>query len=1018
MRYNHTAIITFIINTKTILMFKQRQSFGIRMLSFLLGMLLPLSIFAQQVNVQGVVKDASGGVAGASVIEKGTNKGTIADADGRFSLKVAADATLEVSCIGYVTTEVSAGNGGTLVIILEEDKELLEEVLVVGYGTIRKSDLTGAVSAVSSKELKDSPMPSVGQALQGKVSGVQIIDSGAPGSGVDIKIRGLGSINDCNPLFVIDGVPTSLGFIALNPSDIERIDVLKDASATAIYGSRGANGVVMITTKRGTSGQGTLSVSANASFQTPTNVPVMLNAAEYAALSNDMMINSGRSANPDWVDPSVLGEGTDWLDELLGTGVIQNYSVSYSGGNDKAKYYVSGGFLDQTGTVRNVGFRRFTFQANSEAQVLNWLKFTNNITFSADDKTSGDYSVGNTMAALPVFPVKDENGEWSGPDGNSEWFGSIRNPIGTTEMTKNHTNGYNILANISAEISFTKWLKFKSTFGYDATFVFRDNFTPKYDWKPTPVEKTTRYNYASRSFTYLWDNYFLFDHVFAKRHHVSLMAGTSAQWNNSHSFNALKSDFLFDNVSQMDNGQTMESVGGGRSDWSLMSLMARANYSYADRYLLTATIRRDGSSRFGANNRWGTFPSVSAAWRISKEGWFNEHSAVNDLKIRAGYGVTGSQAGVGNYAYLATYNTGVYSLGPTNDKEHYTLYSSSLSNPSIHWEEVAQSNIGVDLSMFDSRIQFSADAYLKDTREMLVKASIPITAGFDDTSTTYTNAGRVRNKGVEFQLHTINFMGEFNWDTDISATYNVNKIIDLNSDVPFYINQVNNSNLTMLANGYPINVLYGYVTDGIFQNQDEVDRHAVQPGAAPGDIRFRDLNNDGVVNEDDRTVIGNPNPTWLFSMNNRLEWKGLELSIYLQGVAGNVIYNANNISREGMASASNQTKATLKRWTGEGTSNTMPRAVYGDPNQNCRVSDRFIEDGSYLRVKNITLAYSIPSRILEKIHVKGLRVSLMCENVATISKYSGFDPEVARNGIDSSRYPIPRTFSAGLNINF
>ena len=988
------------------------------MLTFLIGMLLPLCVSAQQINVQGTVKDAVGSVPGASVIVKGTTNGTIADIDGKFSMKVPAGAVLEVSCIGYVTVEVPAGNGQTpLTIVLKEDTELLEEVVVVGYGTIKKSDLTGAVAAVNSDKIKDSPAANVGQALQGKVAGVQIIDSGSPGSNVNIKVRGLGSINNCDPLVVIDGVPTDLGLNAINTEDIERIDVLKDASATAIYGSRGANGVVMVTTKRGKSGDGKISVNANFSLQTPTNVPQMLNAAQYAQLSNEMMANSGRNVNPDWADPATLGAGTNWLGELLGTGKLQKYNVSYSGGNDKTNYYVSGGFLDQTGVVRNVGYRRFTFQSNSDTQVRRWLKMSTNVTFSTDTKSSGSYSIGNTMNALPVFSVKDENGEWTGPEGNAEWYGSVRNPIGTTEVNKSETKGYNILANISAEVTFTKWLKFKSTFGYDAKFWYTDSFTPKYAWKPIQVEVSKRYRSNNKSFTNLWDNYFLFDHTFAKKHHLSMMAGTSAQWNSYDYMSGEKSGFLFDSVNQMDNGQEVEYINGSKSEWSLMSLMARVNYSYDDRYLITATIRRDGSSRFGRNNRWGTFPSVSVAWRPSKESWFPQSEIVNDLKVRAGYGVTGSQASVSNYGYLATYETGVYSFG-TAGTEQPSLYSASLANPSIHWEEVAQSNIGIDLAMFNSRVQFSIDGYIKNTRDMLVKASIPITSGFEDTTTTYANAGKVRNQGIEMQLHTVNIAGEWNWETDFSATYNTNKIIDLNSAVPYYINQVNNSYLTMLQKGYPINVFYGYVTDGLFQNQTEVENHAFQPGAAPGDIRYRDLNNDGVINESDRTVIGNPNPTWLFSMNNTVEWKGLELSVYLQGVAGNSIYNANNIENTGMAAAMNQTVAVLDRWTGEGTSNFMPRAVYGDPNQNCRVSDRFIENGSYLRVKNIMLAYSFPGKMLQKINVHGLRLALICENVATISKYSGFDPEVSINGIDSSRYPIPRTYSVGLNLNF
>ena len=990
----------------------------LRMMVCLIGMLLPMCMFAQQITVQGVVKDQTGEtVIGASVMEKGTTNGTITGIDGDFSLNMSPNGTLVVSFVGYKTQEVQVKGQKQLQVVLSEDAEMLDEVVVIGYGTMKKSDLTGAVSSIGNKDIKDSPVSNLGQAIQGKISGVQIVDAGKPGDNVSIKIRGLGSINNCDPLVVIDGVPTDLGLSSLNMADVERLDVLKDASATAIYGSRGANGVVMITTKRGTEGKGKLAVSANYSFQNATNVPSLFNAAQYAELSNDMMVNSGRNPNPEWANPSELGAGTDWMDELLRTGVMQNYTVSYSGGNEKSHYYVSGGFLDQSGIVKSVNYRRFTFQSNSDAQVLKWLKFSNNITFSADTKKSGSYNIGDALKALPIYPVKNEDGSWSGPDGNSEWYGSTRNPIGPTELNKSQTDGYNFLANLTAELTFTKWLKFKSTFGYDAKFWFIDNFTPKYNWKPTPTEETSRYKSDNKSFTYLWDNYFLFDHTFAEKHRVGLMAGMSAQWNTNDYLNAQKNVFMFDNVHEMDNGEEMYAIGGNETEWALLSYMARVNYSYEDRYLLTATIRRDGSSRFGKKHRWGTFPSVSVAWRASQEKWFPKNDYINDLKVRAGYGVTGSQASVGNYSYLASYNTSVYPFGISSGNQT-ALVSSTLANPYIHWEEVAQTNIGFDASLFNSRVMFSFDAYLKETRDMLVKASIPITSGFEDTTTTYTNAGKVRNQGIEMSLHTINLTGELGWETNVTATYNKNKIKDLNSDVPYYINQINNSYVTMLAKDYPINVFYGYVTDGIFQNQSEVNTHAVQPGAEPGDIRFRDLNNDGVINDSDRTVIGNPNPSWLFSMNNSLSYKGFELSVFLQGIAGNKIYNANNIDNTGMAAAYNQTTDVLKRWQGEGTSNSMPRAVFGDPNQNTRVSDRFVENGSYLRLKNITLSYTFPKQWLQKAQIENARLSLSCENVATITGYSGFDPEVGINGIDQNRYPISRTFSLGLNFNF
>lgn len=987
----------------------------------LFSAMLSLDISAQNIQVHGVVKDTNGEtIIGASVVQKGTKNATVTDLNGAFTLSVPANSTLSFTYMGYKEKDVPLNGKNNVDIVLAEDNQQLSEVVVVGYGTMRKRDLTGAVGSLANKDLKDQPVANLGQALQGKVSGLQVIDAGKPGDNVSIKIRGLGSINNCDPLVVIDGVPTDLGLNNLNMADIERIDVLKDASATAIYGSRGANGVILITTMKGKDGRGHLILNMNLSAQNATRKPHLLNASEYAALSNDMMINSGNTANPLWTDPTTLGQGTNWVDEMFRTGYLQNYTLSYTGGSDKINYYVSGGFQKQTGTVRSVSYRRYTFQDNLDAQVLDWLKVSTNLSMSADLKEQGSYDLGSTYRALPVLPVKDDDGNWSGPEGNSLWYGSTRNPVGPTETDSQKTKGYNLLGNISGEATLTSWLKFKTTFGLDAKFWDYDNFAPAYKWKPTPVDQASRYQSNNKSFTYLWDNYFTFDHTFGGAHHLNVMAGTSAQWNNYNYLNAQKNIFSFENVHEMDNGQKMESIGGNTTEWSLFSYMARVNYDYMNRYLVTATIRRDGSSRFGRSHRWGTFPSVSLAWRLTEEKWYKPNHILSDLKIRAGYGQTGSQASVGNYGYLATYNTSVYPLG-TDGTEQTALISTTLSNPDIHWETVAQTNIGFDAALFDSRVMLTVDAYLKKTSDMLVKASIPITSGFEDTSTTYTNAGKVTNKGIEVSLHTINFKESHahpGWETSLSYTYNRNKIDDLNSSVPYYINQINNSYVTMLAKDYPINVFYGYVTDGIFQNQEEVKEHAVQTGAEPGDIRFRDLNNDGVINEKDRTVIGNPNPSHLFSINNIVSWKGLELSVYLQGVAGNKIFNANNIDLTGMSAAYNQLTDVLGRWHGEGTSTSMPRAVYGDPNGNNRVSDRYVESGSYLRLKNISLSYNLPATWLRALSLSSARLIFSCENVATITGYSGFDPEVGVNGIDLSNYPISRTFNFGINLNF
>lgn len=571
--------------------------------------MLPVGAYAQSKTIHGVVKDANGEtIIGASVGQKGTKNATVTNLDGEFSISVPDNAVLEISYIGYNNQRVAVNGKSSLEIVLTEDVHKLNELVVVGYGVMKKKDLTGAVGSLAAKDMENSPVANIGQAIQGKIAGLQVVDAGKPGDNVTIKVRGMGSINNCDPLVVIDGVPTDLGINALNMADVERLDVLKDASATAIYGSRGANGVIMITTKKGKEGKGSLSLSANLAIQNATRTPKLLNASQYAALSNDMMNNSGNAANPAWADPSALGKGTDWVDELLRTGYMQNYTLSYSGGSDKAHYYVSGGMLDQTGIVRSVKYRRFTFQQNADAQVLPWLKMASNITVSADRKQQGSYDMGSTYKALPVFAVKDENGEWTGPEGNSLWYGSVRNPIGPTTTDHSSTKGYNLLGNISAEVSFTKWLKLKSTFGLDAKFWDYDSFTPKHDWKPSPVEESSRYKSNNKSFTYLWDNYFLFDHTFAKKHHVGVMAGTSAQWNDYDYLNAQKNVFAYSGVHEMDNGEKMHSIGGNETEWALMSYMARLNYEYADRYLLTATVRRDGSSRFGRNNRWVRSP--------------------------------------------------------------------------------------------------------------------------------------------------------------------------------------------------------------------------------------------------------------------------------------------------------------------------------------------------------------------------------------------------------------------------
>ena len=990
-----------------------------KFLLFLTGLSMVFSSFAQNIQVFGQIKDVNNEpIIGATVIQEGTvNNGVLSDIDGNFTLNVPLNSTIFISYVGYVSQQIKVNSQTNITVVLIEDAQILDQLVVIGYGTVRKSDLTGSVSSVKADDITSAPVASIGDALQGRAAGVQIISHGAPGDNVTMKIRGLGTINDSNPLVVIDGVPTDLGLNAINPNDIAFIDVLKDASATAIYGSRGANGVVIISTKKGEEGKGKISFSSNFGIQQPTGMPVLLNASQYAALSNDMLRNAGMLPNPNWSDYESLGMGTDWIGELIAPAPMQNYSLSYSGGSQTNDYYVSGGYFDQKGLVRNTDYRRFTLQFNGNAKPVKFIKFSNQLTLSHDVKRSGDYNIMSTMRALPTQPLKFENDTWSGPVGNVEWVGGIRNPIGTTEVNKNQTKGYNLLGNISAEIDIVKGLKFKTLGGLDFKTWFSDSFTPKYNWKPIAVETSSKYQSSNRSTTLLWDNYFTYDNTFGDLHKFNSMVGTSAQTNQFNFMSGTVNTFLRDENNQLDNGSVIQGLNGNSSEWSLLSLIARMNYTYDEKYILTATIRRDGSSRFGKNNKWGTFPSFSFAWRLSEEDWFPRNQILNDSKLRLGYGVSGNQ-NIGNYEFAAIYDIGVYNF---NDNTVPTLIASRMPNPNIKWERVEQYNVGADLGLLKQRVTVSIDAYLKNTNGMLVPMAVPISTGYSDIYVPSINAGKMQNRGVELSVFSKNITGrEFNWNTTVNLTFNKNKILDLNSDSPMYGNSIENSNITIQSEDHPMNSFYGFVVDGIFQNQVEVDNASVQiqGGTAPGDLRFKDIDNNGVINDNDRTYIGNPNPDLIYSMSNRFDWKGFDLEIYLQGNLGNQVFNANRMTLEGMKVSDNQSIAVLNRWVGEGTSNNMPRSIYNDPNKNTRASNRFVENGSYLRIKNISLGYTLPSSLIRNAYMESARIYFSTQNVFTFTGYSGIDPEVGINGIDYGAYPLTRTISLGLNISF
>ncbi|WP_367915889.1 SusC/RagA family TonB-linked outer membrane protein [Leadbetterella sp. DM7] len=998
---------------KNQLPFKEPPS--LKPLLLFLFLLFSLHLQAQEVRrITGVVTDEKGeSVAGATVTVRGTQRSAMTDADGRFSLeKMPDDTHLLISFMGYQTQEVALEGKSELRITLAEDTKLLDEIVVVGYGVMRKKDLTGSLVSVNSAKIKDNPVASIGEALQGRAAGVQIVNAGAPGSNVSIRIRGLGSINNSDPLLVIDGVPTDMPLNALNHNDVESIDVLKDASATAIYGSRGANGVVLITTKKGKAGDGVISFSTNWGFQNTTSVPEMLNARQFASLHNEMMAANNESQRPDFADPASWTQSTDWVGELLRPGTMKNYTLSYSGGSDKSSYYVSGGYFEQEGTVINTSYKRYTLQFNNEARNKPWLKFGNHLTLSHDDKSQGNYSVINSLASLPTQPVFNDDLTYSGPGAEARFYGDLRNPIGTANLESSETKGYNALGNLYAEISLADRFVFKSTGGIDFKYWDNVNFSPKYDWKPIPVPNSYRGQSANKSITYLWDNTLTYMDVFKSNHNVNVMVGSSAQNNVFSYMNGSIKEFLSDDFNQLNNGLLDPTVGGSKSEWALLSFFGRVNYSFANKYFLTATVRRDGTSRITEANRWGTFPSFSAAWRISEEDFFGENSLISDLKLRAGYGVTGNQGVLDNYAAFTRLRTSQYVF---NGQPVSTLYPLVMPNPGIRWETVKQSNVGVDASLFSGRLNATLDAYIKNTTDMLVRMVVPITTGYSDINTPMINAGEVRNVGWELSLSSDNLRGALEWTTDFNVSYNKNKVVKLNNSVPIYYGYQHH------REGLPIGSFYGYVTNGLFQNWEEVNNYAYQyQGAdpanstAPGDIRFLDINNDGVVNDYDRTYIGNPTPAWSFALTNNLKYKNFDFQVFFQGVAGNEIYNANRITLEGMYTVRNQTTKVLERWTAEGSGTTVPRAIYSDPNKNTRVSDRFVEDGSYLRLKNLTVGYTFDRGFLKSTRP---RIYMSAQNLLTWTRYSGFDPEV-QGGVDNSNYPLTKTISFGLDIKF
>ena len=993
------------------------------------------NVTQQQQTVKGIIKGPDGlPVIAANISQKGTNNATITDLNGNFTLNVTGrQPVLVISYIGYVTTEVNVSGRAFVEVVLQEDVAALDEVVVVGYGTMRKKDVTGAVSSVRSGEITKNATSNVMQAIAGKMSGVQVVqNSGTPGGDVSILIRGVGTINDASPLYVIDGVPVSGGMWYLNPNDVESIDVLKDASATAIYGSRGANGVVMVTTKQAQEGHTEINFDYSYGIQHSAKTYKMLDASQYAALHNEMRTNAGPeySLNPAFADPESLGAGTDWMDAIFRTAPMQKVNLSMLGGNQKISHATSLGYYTQDGIMKNSSYNRLSLQSNISSKLASNITVRANVNLSAENRRTQPVStvIQNAMRILPSIPIYDDNGEYAGPTGNAEWNGNALNPVAIINEQNYRMKGFRMLSNISLEWEIIKGLKFKTTGGAEWGYDYNNSYIPKYKWGMNESKNTMQTVTSAYEQLYLWDNTLNYDKAFGK-HRINAMVGTSYQEYKKESVSAAGSGRASELTTELDNATKATDVGGNSYRWALMSYMARLHYSYDDRYLLTATFRADGSSKFGKDNRFGYFPSFAAAWNIGNEAFMQSVKPVSLLKLRAGYGQTGNQ-NIGAYAFADKLSVnGVYNFGSQRGFESNLvnlIYPYLLSNPSVKWESVEQYNVGLDIGFLQNRIVANLDFYVKNTRDMLTKKPVPQTSGtsLEQADWPPVNIGKVLNRGFEFTVNTKNFVGEFKWETSLNMSFNHNEVVSIGG--PEILNGV-----SLIREGQPINSFYGYELGGIYQTLDEVftgpvmenrapDKASHNPykNTSPGDMWFVDVDGNGEINDLDRTVIGNPSPDCIFGFNNTFSYKNFDLSIFFQGALGNQVWNGVRASHESMNSTYNQLATTLERWTGEGSSYSMPRAIYADPNNNSRASTRWLEDGAYAKLKNLTFGYTLPEKWIRKAKMKALRLYVSLDNLCTITNYSGLDPEAGLSGLDYGVYPSARTYMFGVSVKF
>ena len=1064
-----------------------------KLFSCLVLMFLSISMMAQKVPVSGTVSDQTGPVIGASVIEKGTTNGTMTDNDGHFTLTVSKGAVIEISSIGYKTQEITVGAQTNFTVTLSEDNEFLDEVVVVGYGSMKKSDLAGASVSMKESDLKGSIISSLDQSLQGRAAGVTAVTtSGAPGSSSSIRVRGQATINaNAEPLYVIDGVIVQGGgntgadfglgdalgngkvstispLSTINPADIVSMEILKDASATAIYGAQGANGVVLITTKHGKSGEAKFSYDGMVAMSRQAVRLNMMNLREYAQYSNEMIEEGDiNETNPYYATPSLLGKGTNWQDEIFRTAWQHQHQLSAQGGSDKVQYYVSGSYMDQQGTIIGSNFNRFSVRTNLDAQLKKWLKLGVNATYAItnDNLKLADSNQGliyYSLTTIPDIPVYDVNGNYSSTI--REGYTSP-NPVALAMMDEILLKRKKLSGNIYAELTPIKHITWRTELGFDMGESDANRYKPMIDlggW----VRSQNSISYQKNS-NYFWQlkNYLTYANQWGK-HSVTAMVGQECWESRWNYLSGSNTDLPSDEVHNVALATGTPSISSGFGSSAMASFFTRETYNYGDRYLGTYTYRYDGSSNFGPKNRWAGFHSVALAWRFSNEKFFEPVKKVIDNgKLRLGWGQTGNSS-IGSYAWGAAITRMPSALG-------MGFRPSNIPNTSIRWESQEQYNVGLDLGFFNGRLNLTVDAYYKKSDDMLMSMQLPSYMGTQGNGSSKLQApkgnyGSIENKGLEITLdaHPVQ-LKNFSWDSNFQISFNKNKLLSLSdTENATLVGYGQFGDVVCVSEiGKPLYNFYGYKVEGVYKDLDDIQNSA-KPAKYPsdgvfsrgntvwvGDIKYKDVDENGIIDERDRTDLGSPLPKFTFGWTNTFRYKNLDLSLFLNGSYGNKVMNYNSLTLTHMNSTwTNQLQSVVSKrarlepidptivyadgskWFDhidnvrvKNPGTKIPHTSINDPNDNDRISDRYVEDGSFLRIKNITLGYTFPKALLNKAKIENLRVYVNIQNLYTFTKYTGYDPEVGAStqdstgltyGLDNGRYPSPAMYSFGLNITF